>query len=214
MYVDAHDPLLGNWTEKQCKCLGVTAVWRRIRRLAGQPKPRAAAVCSRAYYFNDSVRNYFCSIKFDVWFAGFSDSDDSDEDDSKKKTKQILKRQHADANPLITDLDPRTKNQKKTHKAELWFEKVIISVLVWSNLVCSLVLHFRTKTRLVKWALVCVWVKFWSPPNNFETSYPIVTKFWLLIVSYRHSPTSLIPYLNFQNCAREKFLKFIFSSFN
>ena len=52
------------------------------------------------------------------------------------------------------------------------------------------------------------------PPINFQTSYPIVTKFWLHIVSYRNSPTPLIPFLNFENCALEKFLKLIFSPFN
>ena len=62
---------------------------------------------------------------------------------------------------------------------------------------------------------VCVCVKFWSPPpNNFQTSYPIDTKFWLHMVSYRNSPTPLIPFLNFENCALEKFLKLIFSPFN
>ena len=49
------------------------------------------------------------------------------------------------------------------------------------------------------------------PPNNFQTIYPIDTKFWLRIVSYRNSPTPLILFLNFENCAREEFLKLIFS---
>ena len=44
---------------------------------------------------------------------------------------------------------------------------------------------------------LCVCVQFWSPPNNFHTSYAIDTKFWLHIVSYRNSPTPLIPFLNF-----------------
>ena len=57
---------------------------------------------------------------------------------------------------------------------------------------------------------VCICVKFLSPPNNFQTSYPIEMKFWQHIVSYRNSRTSLIPFLNFQNWAREKFLKSFF----
>ena len=52
------------------------------------------------------------------------------------------------------------------------------------------------------------------PPINFQTSYAIDTKFWLHIVSYRNSPTPLIPFLKFENCALEKFLKLIFSPFN
>ena len=89
-----------------------------------------------------------------------------------------------------------------------------------------LFLHFRRKTRLIKWASACVCLcvclcvcvcvsvyNFGPPPNNFQTTYPIDTKFFLHIVSYRNSPTQLIPFLNFENCAREKFLKFIFSPF-
>ena len=53
---------------------------------------------------------------------------------------------------------------------------------------------------------VCVSVyNFGPPPINFQTIYPIDTKFWLHTVSYRNSPTPLIPFLNFENCAREKF---------
>ena len=48
-------------------------------------------------------------------------------------------------------------------------------------------------------ACVCVCVKFWTPTKNFQTGYPIDTKFWLHIVSYRNSPTPLIPFPNFQN---------------
>ena len=44
MYVDARDQLLGIWTEKQCECLGVAAVWRRIRRWEAS-----------VYHLNDSV---------------------------------------------------------------------------------------------------------------------------------------------------------------
>ena len=77
-----------------------------------------------------------------------------------------------------------------------------------------LFLHFRRKTGLMKWASGCVCVKFCPPPNNFQTSYPIDTKFWLHIVSYRNSRTPLLPFLNFENCAREKLLKIIFSPFD
>ena len=63
-------------------------------------------------------------------------------------------------------------------------------------------------------ACACVCVQFWSRPNNFHTSYAIDTKFWLHIVSYWNSPMQLIPFLNFENCDREKFLKLIFSPFN
>ena len=49
-----------------------------------------------------------------------------------------------------------------------------------------------------------------ATPNNFQTTYPIDTKFWLHIVSYRNSPAQLIPFLNFEKCSRQKFLNSFF----
>ena len=77
-----------------------------------------------------------------------------------------------------------------------------------------LFLPFRRKTTLIKWASICICVKFWSSSNNFQTTYPIDTKFWPHIVSYWNSPTPLITFRNFKNCDREKCLNFIFSPFN
>ena len=112
--------------------------------------------------------------------------------------------------------------------------KYIILIAYYSEFIIFifflvLFLHFRRKTRLIKWASVCVCVSVcicqcvcvsvcvslysFGPPNNFHTSYAIDTKCWLHIVSYQNSPTPLIPFLNFENCAREKFLKFILSPF-
>ena len=82
----------------------------------------------------------------------------------------------------------------------------------------SLVSFLKKKKRLIKWAAgvcvclcvcvsVCVCVcTILVPPINFQTSYPIDTKCRLHIVSYRNSPTPLIPFLNFENCVREKFI--------
>ena len=107
---------------------------------------------------------------------------------------------------------------------------VIVNILFFFLV---LFLNFHRKTILIKWASVCacgcacVWVgrqagvhayvclhMILDPPNNFQTTYPIDTKFGLHIVSYWNSQTPLIQFLNFENCARENFLKFIFSPFN
>ena len=53
-----------------------------------------------------------------------------------------------------------------------------------------------------------------SPPNNFQSSYPIYTKFFLYIIPYQNFTTPQISCLSFQNCTRETFLKYIFSPFS
>ena len=107
------------------------------------------------------------------------------------------------------------------NKLEAWilFKTSFVIVNTFKKSFFLVLFLFWKKKRLIKWAAgvcvcvcVCVSVQFWSPPNNFQTSYPINTKFWLHTVSYRNSPTPLIPVLNFESCAREKFLKFIFFS--
>ena len=97
-----------------------------------------------------------------------------------------------------------------------------ILFLVNICIVFSLVSAFSQKKKTYKMGLgvclcvcvcVCVCVCLCNvlvPPNNFHTSYPIDTKFWLRTVSCGNSPALLIPFLNFENCAREKFLKLIF----
>ena len=76
----------------------------------------------------------------------------------------------------------------------------------------SLVSAFSQKNKTYGVRCVCVCVKFWSHPNDFQTSYPIDTKFWLHIISYRNSPTPLIPFLNFEKMYLGEIFKIHFFS--
>jgi hypothetical protein len=53
-------------------------------------------------------------------FIGLSSGEENEKPDQKA---HALKHQEEE-NPLLTDLDPRGKREKKAHQAELWFERV------------------------------------------------------------------------------------------
>ena len=95
---------------------------------------------------------------------------------------------------------------------------LVIAHALLALVIFSLV-SFLKKKKTYKMGSRCVCVcvsvsvsNFGPPPINFQTSYPIDTKFWLHIVSYRNSPTPLISFLNFENCARENFFEIHFFS--
>ena len=120
-------------------------------------------------------------------------------------------------------------NENPTQHLPWWLRKTTKNVSGWSapgfepetsrmrvscvttepprSILLVLFLPFRRKTRLIKWASVCVCVCLCKV---LVPSYPIDPKFRLHIVSYRNSPTALIPFLIFKIVPRRNFLSTFF----
>ena len=122
-----------------------------------------------------------------------------------------------------------------------WYHFTLLDYFLWGHMKSFkvLFLFFRWKTRLIKGSFVCVCVclclcvfvcvsvyvcvcvcvsvclcKMLISTNNFQTSYPNDTKFWLLIVSCRNSPTRLIRFLILKIVPGRNFWNWFLSPFN